>query len=394
MALIDGGLAPAPVLNVSGKAIGAPSNGVMPVADMNPLTVAYSQDFTGSGSGVDQYGHGTFVAGLIAGDGAASTGLQYSYTMRGIAPQVSLVYLRVLDQNGAGRDSEVIAAINQAIALKTKFNIRVMNLSLGRPIFESYHLDPLCEAVEKAWKAGIVVVNAAGNYGRDTALGTNGYFTTASPANDPYVITVGAMNTEGSPALGSVIPTSYTSKGPSWGDWVVKPDLTAPGNLVLSLYAQGQTLANEDSAQIVPSRMYEPTGRFRRFAGVYRLEWNERGGADGHGDGGLDAAAAAGTDAGSGEVAPDEYGQQESRSEYCGDGQDHGQVFGLPRGGGPVHGWCEVPECRGSPGEHGAALCGSRQRTIAQRRREWGGPGAFGGRHALVVRRARILRYR
>ena len=81
----------------------------------------------------------------------------------------TLINFRALDKNGAGTDSAVISAINQAIALKSKYNIRVINLSLGRPIYESYTLDPLCQAVEKAWQAGIVVVVAAGNDGRDNS---------------------------------------------------------------------------------------------------------------------------------------------------------------------------------------------------------------------------------
>ncbi len=107
----------------------------------------------------------------------------------------NLVSLKVLDGNGKSSDSVVIAAIDRAIALKTTYNIRVINLSLGRAIKESYKTDPLCQAVEKAWKAGIVVVVAAGNFGRDNTAATKGYGTITSPANDPYVITVGAVNT-------------------------------------------------------------------------------------------------------------------------------------------------------------------------------------------------------
>ena len=108
-----------------------------------------------------------------------------------MAPNVNLINLRVLDQNGAGTDSQVIAAIEQAIALKNTYNIRVINMSLGRPVFESYTLDPVDQAVEAAWKAGIVVVVAAGNNGR-YAICTNGFATIGVPANDPAVITVGA----------------------------------------------------------------------------------------------------------------------------------------------------------------------------------------------------------
>ena len=92
----------------------------------------YQQSFVpGNSSASDQYGHGTHIAGLIAGDGLSSTGPFYTKTFKGIAPGASIVNLRVLDANGAGTDSLVIAAINQAIALKSKYNIRVINLSLG-----------------------------------------------------------------------------------------------------------------------------------------------------------------------------------------------------------------------------------------------------------------------
>lgn len=154
--------------------------------------VVYNQSFVpGTWSAADQYGHGTHIAGLIAGDGASSTGSKYSKSFQGIAPDAKLINFRVLDANGAGTDSAVISAIYQAILLKPLFNIRVINLSLGRPVYESYTLDPVCQAVEAAWRSGIVVVVAAGNNGR--FAGTDGYTTITSPGNDPYVITVGAM---------------------------------------------------------------------------------------------------------------------------------------------------------------------------------------------------------
>jgi serine protease AprX len=160
----------------------------------------------------------------------------------GLADQVSLINFRVLDQNGEGTDSEVIAAIQQAIALKSKYNIRVINLSLGRPVWESYKVDPLCQAVEQAWKAGIVVVVAAGNYGRDNNAGTNGYGTITAPGNDPYVITVGAMNSMGSSNRTLHVIASYSSKGPTLFDSVLKPDVVAPGNLIVSVYFPASTL--------------------------------------------------------------------------------------------------------------------------------------------------------
>jgi len=186
----------------SGSGIAILDSGVHLLDDLKDAAghsrIVYQQDFTG-GNSDDAYGHGTHVAGIVAGNGKYSTCASCKFLIRGVAPAVTLVNLRVLDKNGAGNDSAVISAINQAIALKSKYNIRVINLSLGRPIYESYTLDPLCQAVEKAWQAGIVVVVAAGNDGRDNSQGTDGYGTVNAPANDPMVITVGAMNTHGTP---------------------------------------------------------------------------------------------------------------------------------------------------------------------------------------------------
>src|ERR1019366_9269591 len=103
-------------------------------------------------------------------------------------------------------------------------------------------LDPLCQAVEQAWRAGIVVVVAAGNDGRDNSAGTSGYATITSPGNDPLVITVGAMKTMGTPTRGDDAIASYSSKGPTLFDHYVKPDLVAPGNRVVSLLPPGLTL--------------------------------------------------------------------------------------------------------------------------------------------------------
>src|SRR2546428_1044974 len=153
--------------------------------------VDYNQDFVGGGTD-DHYGHGEHVAGIVAGDGIDSSCSICTRAFRGIAPYANLVNLRVLDQNGQGTDSAVISALHQAIKLSKQYKIAVINLSLGRPVFESYKLDPLCQAVEAAWQAGIVVVVAAGNSGRDNTLRTHGYDTIAVPGKDPYVITVGA----------------------------------------------------------------------------------------------------------------------------------------------------------------------------------------------------------
>lgn len=240
----------------AGIGVAVIDSGIASIPDITAKNVVYSQDFTGSGSAVDQYGHGTHVTGILAGNGSQSTGSTYSYTFMGLADQASLINLRVLDKNGEGTDSEVIAAIQQAIALKSKYNIRVINLSLGRPVWESYKVDPLCQAVEQAWKAGIVVVVAAGNYGRDNNADTNGYGTITAPGNDPYVITVGAMNTHGSSNRTIHVIASYSSKGPTLFDSVVKPDVVAPGNLIVSLYFPGSTLNQSDPQFETPLALY------------------------------------------------------------------------------------------------------------------------------------------
>jgi serine protease AprX len=214
--------------------------------------VVYHQDFTGtpttnsSGAQYDLYGHGTHVAGIIGGNGSLSGG-QYE----GVAPAVSLVDLRALDENGAGTDSTVIAAIQQAIALQNTYNIRIINLSLGRGIAVSYTQDPLCQAVEAAWKSGIVVVVAAGNYGRLSVDGSNGYGTVTAPGNDPFVLTVGATKSNRSTSASAETLASFSSKGPTTYDLVAKPDMVAPGNDVVSLAAPGATLEAEYPAELV-----------------------------------------------------------------------------------------------------------------------------------------------
>lgn len=204
--------------------------------------VVYNESFVaGDSSTLDAYGHGTHVAGIIASNGASAN---YKQLYSGIAPGVNIVNLRVLDGNGAGTDSNVIAAIQRAIQLQSQYNIRIINLSLGRGVFEGYKLDPLCQAVESAWKAGIFVSVAAGNDGRDNTMGTNGYGTINSPGIDPYAVTVGATLTN--PTALRVLDNiaSYSSKGPTLIDHIVKPDLVAPGNQIVSLRTPGSTLAN------------------------------------------------------------------------------------------------------------------------------------------------------
>src|SRR6201993_774128 len=231
----------------TGIAVAVIDSGVHGVDDLKDAQghnrILYNYDSLGGGAD-DQYGHGTHVAGIIGGSGKDSICSNCDVTIRGIAPNVQIINFHALGQTGQGTDSSVITAINKAIALKSQYNIRVMNLSLGRPVYESYALDPLCQAVEAAWKAGIVVVVAAGNDGRTNYATYNGYGWITAPGNDPFVITVGAMNTRGTADRSDDVMTSYSSKGPTAIDHIVKPDLVAPGNRVVSLQTGGYLQKN------------------------------------------------------------------------------------------------------------------------------------------------------
>jgi serine protease AprX len=256
-------------LDGTGIGVAVIDSGISDHADLHgaagPSRVVYSQSFVaGDTTTGDKYGHGTHVAGLIGATGKSSgNGNGYAATYAGVAPNVNLINLRVLDQNGSGTDSQVIAAIEQAIALKSTYNIRVINISLGRPVFESYTLDPVDQAVEAAWQAGIVVVAAAGNSGRSGAA--YGFATIGVPANDPAVITVGATMTELTSTRVDDQIASYSSKGPTVIDHIVKPDLVAPGNRLVSLRVAGSTLDTlfpqyEISPSSGSSKYYELSG--------------------------------------------------------------------------------------------------------------------------------------
>src|SRR5262249_19778604 len=153
------------------------------------------------------FGHGTHVAGIIAGANTKTTPLFTG----GIAPGANLINVRVLGDDGSGYTSDVLAGIDWVIANKAKYNIRVMNLSLGHAVMEPCATDPLCQAVGRAYAAGIVVVAAAGNYGTapDGRMILGGI---VSPGNSPFAITVGAINTMATVDRSDDAVTSYSSR--------------------------------------------------------------------------------------------------------------------------------------------------------------------------------------
>jgi serine protease AprX len=189
----------------------------------------------------DEYGHGTHVAGIITGTGSYAMGVTSQYA-GGIAPGSQLVNVRVLGDDGVGNTSDVIAGIDWVIANKARYNVKIMNLSLGHAVTEPVAFDPLCAAVERAYRAGIVVIAAAGNAGK-MADGTPVLGGIASPGNSPFAITVGATNTFGTASRDDDKVTTYSSRGPTKYDNNAKPDLAAPGNKIVSLEALNSYIA-------------------------------------------------------------------------------------------------------------------------------------------------------
>ena len=195
--------------------------------------VAFVDFVNGRTSPYDDNGHGTHVAGIIAGNGYDSLG-----TRAGIAPDAHLVSLKVLDQQGRGVISNVIAALDWAVANKATHNVRVINLSVGAAVTESYKTDLLTLAAKRAVDAGIVVVTAAGNLGRN-ALGQAQYGAISAPGNAPWVITVGASSHQGTVVRTDDTMASFSSRGPSAVDFEAKPDIVAPGVGTASLSDPG-----------------------------------------------------------------------------------------------------------------------------------------------------------
>jgi serine protease AprX len=189
----------------------------------------------------DPFGHGTHVAGMIGGSGGAARRVTDAYT-GGSAPSIRFVDVRVLGRDGRGLTSDVIAGIDWTVANATRYGIRVINLSLGHPVAEPAATDPLCRAVERAVRAGLVVVVSAGNYGR-TPAGQYVLGGITSPGNSPHAITVGATDTRGTSKRSDDRVAAFSSRGPTAFDLAVKPDVVAPGSRVVSLEAYSSLLS-------------------------------------------------------------------------------------------------------------------------------------------------------
>jgi serine protease AprX len=211
-----------------GIAVALVDTGVADTPDLHGSRLVRGPDFSGEGDGIDHYGHGTFMAGLIAGDGSASANSAVHHV--GVAPGATVVSVKVAGRDGSTTISRVLAGIGWVVTHVDQYHIGVLNLSFGVPAPMPYTANPLSAAVEAAWASGITVVASAGN---------NGTIVT-SPGTDPYVLTVGAVN------IAKTVSTA-DDVVPRWSGHETfknysKPNVAAPGVSVISLRAPGSTV--------------------------------------------------------------------------------------------------------------------------------------------------------
>jgi serine protease AprX len=206
------------------------------------------------GSPVDDFGHGTWVAGIVGGRGFGNASGRSVGKYAGVAPDVSLVGVKVSNRDGVSRISDAIAGIEWSIENKDRYNLRVLNLSLASTVAESARTSLLDAAVELAWFKGLVVVVAAGNAGPNSMR--------FPPANDPYAIVVGATDPNDTVGTADDQIAWFSSYGRTQ-DGVVKPDLVAPGRRIVSALASRQS----ELAQLYPDRLIEG-GKYIRLSGT------------------------------------------------------------------------------------------------------------------------------
>ncbi len=186
------------------------------------LQLAFSGNTSTAG---DVYGHGTLVAGIAAGSGYVS-----NYLYSGVAPKANVIGLRVSDDNGMSYESDVVAAMQWVFNNKAAYNIRVVNLSLNSSVESSYHTSPISAAAEILWFNGIVVVASAGNSGSSGGVNT----VRAAPANDPFIITVGATDEKASSSRSNDVIAPFSASGLTL-DGFNKPDILAPGKDIVNI---------------------------------------------------------------------------------------------------------------------------------------------------------------
>lgn len=221
--------------NITGKGVvvAVLDTGIYEHPDLSGRILAFKDFVNKKLTPYDDNGHGTHVAGDIA-----SNGSQSDYRYRGPAPEATLVGVKVLNKMGIGSLSVLIEGIQWCIKNKETLGIRVLNISLGTEAKQSYRDDPVCQTVEKAWQAGIVVCVAAGNSGPDLR-------TVNSPGIDPLVITVGAVDDMNTVNSEDDQVADFSSRGPTIDD-LTKPDILAPGVNIVSLRSPGSMLDKQN----------------------------------------------------------------------------------------------------------------------------------------------------
>jgi serine protease AprX len=212
-----------------GVTIAIIDTGIAPHPDLGSRIIAFHDVINKKAQPYDDNGHGTHCAGCAAGNGSKSNG-----KYKGSAPKASLVGVKVLNQFGEGRISDLIAGVDWCIQQHEKYNIRILSLSLGSETNSSSLDDPLCQIVEQAWNKGLVVVAAAGNNGpKEQSITT--------PGISPQIITVGATNTKRTAQREDDQIATFSSRGPTPDGWI-KPDIVAPGHEIISLRSKGSFL--------------------------------------------------------------------------------------------------------------------------------------------------------
>ena len=241
-----------PYLQGQGVGVAVVDSGINPNGDLYTnmgvnrqiANVYFNTDYNQNTS--DGYGHGTHVSSVVAGDGSDSGGKYI-----GVAPMANIINVKVTNDDGSARSSDVIAGLQWVLENKATYNIRIVNISFNSSIAESYHTSPLDAAVEILWFNKIVVVVSAGNQ-------ANGIL--YPPANDPFVITVGATDDNGTASLNDDEMTSFSAYGTT-SDGFVKPDLVAPGrNIVARLVNTNMGMAQAHPSNVIAQTYFKMSG--------------------------------------------------------------------------------------------------------------------------------------
>lgn len=223
-------------------------SGITQEEDLN-ITEALNFNSNAS-SAEDDYGHGTHISGIIAGHGNLSGGLY-----RGLAPDINLISLRVNDDKGMALESDVVAALQWVYDNKAQYNVRVVNISLNSTVEQSYNTSPLDAACEILWFNGVVVVVSAGNSYRGMEYST----INAAPANDPFIITVGASDEKSTFILYDDVVASFSAYGTT-SDGYNKPDIIAPGKDIISLLAKTSPWKDMYPERVVHTHYFRASG--------------------------------------------------------------------------------------------------------------------------------------